>query len=130
MLLGTVHSQRILQNEPSVSASAESSTDARPSATGRLATALAALELSDVAVRAVVDMEAELVGLLGRKDNRGVLERLKSAGVSQLGLRQKVVNEIQIGISGATAEPADDGSMCGADRDRLWQAQGKTPPAQ
>ena len=88
-------------------------------ATGRLASALAALELSDVAVRAVVAMEAELVDLLGRKDNRGVLERLKTAGVSQLGLRQKVVNEIQIGILGTRAEPADNGSVCDADGCRL-----------
>ncbi len=83
-----------------------------PASTG-LEANLAALALPDSAVHAIIKDASSLRDLLERKDNRAVLDRLKAAGVQQLGMRQKVVNVIQHAELPKAADTS--GVVCGPD---------------
>jgi hypothetical protein len=75
---------------------------------------LKALGLGSTAVDGIVTAAPELRAMVASKDSKGLLSRLKTLGVPQLGLRQKVI--MYIGEDNGHAPSAavlEDGAVCG-----------------
>lgn len=75
---------------------------------------LKALGLGSTAVDGIVTAVPELRAMVASKDSKGLLSRLKTLGVPQLGLRQKVI--MYIGEDNGHAPSAavlQDGAVCG-----------------
>ena len=75
---------------------------------------LKALGLGSTAVDGIVTAVPELRAMVASKDSKGLLSRLKTLGVPQLGLRQKVI--MYIGEDNGHAPSAavlEDGAVCG-----------------